>query len=82
MGRTLRVFPAISEISGIGGSAPSKQGIFSVFPVFCKTKKIREKFSPRRVAILTRFSCQNRRELQVFSGARDQILDARATISS
>ena len=61
---------------------PSKQGLFSVFPVFCKTKKIREKFSPRRVAILTRFSCENRRELQVFSWARDQILDARATISS
>jgi hypothetical protein len=34
MGRTLRVFPALSEISGIGGSTPSKQGLFSVFPVF------------------------------------------------
>ena len=77
MGRTLGVFPAISEISGIGGSAPSKTGF-----IFCKTKKIREKFSPRRVAILTRFSYQNRRELQVFSWARGQILDARATISS
>lgn len=82
MGRTLGVFPAISEISGIGGSAPLKTGFIFGFSCFLQDKKNREKFSPRRVAILTRFSYQNRRELQVFSWARDQILDARAMISS